>query len=116
MSFYTNPRWLRKRENILRRDKYLCQESKRYGKKIPAMIVHHIFPREDYPEFEYCDWNLISLSMAEHNAMHDRMTNELTAKGLELLEITKRKYRKEIESIRNKSRGGLSLKEATSVT
>lgn len=99
MSFYTDPRWTRKRAKILHRDKYLCQESKRFGKKVSATIVHHIFPREDYPEFEWCDWNLISLSMAEHNRMHDRDTNELTAKGLELLDRTKRKYRREIERI-----------------
>lgn len=99
MSWYNEPRWITKREKILRRDKYLCQESKRFGKKISAIVVHHIFPRESYPEFEWCDWNLISLSLAEHNRMHDRETNELTAKGLELLERTRVKYRKEIEKI-----------------
>lgn len=97
MSWYNTPRWTEKHDKILRRDKYLCQESKRFGKKVGAAVVHHIFPREQYPEFEWCDWNLISLSLAEHNKMHKKETNELTAKGLELLERTKRKYRKEIE-------------------
>lgn len=55
MSFYKEKRWVMKRCKILKRDKYLCQESKRYGKRIDADTVHHIYPREDYPEYEYCD-------------------------------------------------------------
>lgn len=84
MSFYKEKRWVMKRCKILKRDKYLCQESKRYGKRIDADTVHHIYPREDYPEYEYCDWNLISLSNTMHNKMHDRTTNKLTKLGEEL--------------------------------
>lgn len=78
---YKSKRWKIKREKILRRDGYLCQESKRYGKRVDATTVHHVYPAEDYPEYEWCDWNLISLSNEQHNAMHDRVTNELTEKG-----------------------------------
>ena len=32
--FYKSTKWKRKREKILRRDGYMCQVSKRYGKRI----------------------------------------------------------------------------------
>ncbi len=84
MDIYHSKRWKKKREQILRHDKYLCQYSKRYGKRIDANTVHHIYPVEDYPEYAYCDWNLISLSGVMHNKMHDRNTNKLTELGEEL--------------------------------
>lgn len=82
--FYKTKKWRDKREKILRRDGYQCQEAKRYGRLIPAETVHHIFPREEWPEYSFTDWNLISLSLQEHNAMHDRNTQTLTEKGEEL--------------------------------
>ena len=88
---YGSQRWKDKRARILRRDKYLCQISKRYGKLVPANLVHHIFPAEDFPEYEWCDWNLISISLAEHNKLHDRDCNDLTPAGKELLLRTARK-------------------------
>ena len=78
---YKTKRWERKRAAVLRRDEYLCQESKRYGKTVQANTVHHIYPVEQYPELAYTDWNLISLSEANHNKMHDRMTGEITELG-----------------------------------
>lgn len=80
---YDNKRWKKKREKILKRDGYLCRESKRYGKRVEATTVHHIYPVEEYPEYAWCDWNLISLSQPMHNAMHDRSTGALTALGRE---------------------------------
>lgn len=81
MSFYKTPRWKRKRVVILKRDEYMCQESKRYGKTEPATTVHHIFPLEQYPQLALVNENLVSLSDKWHNAMHDRMTGELTELG-----------------------------------
>ena len=78
---YNSPRWKRKRARILKRDGYMCQESKRYGKRIDADTVHHIWPAEDYPEYAWCDWNLISLANCVHNKMHNRDTRELTEFG-----------------------------------
>lgn len=65
----------------LRRDSGLCQEAKRYGKREQAEVVHHIWPTEDYPEYAYCLWNLVSLTRKAHDAMHDRDTRQLTAAG-----------------------------------
>lgn len=81
MSFYKTPKWRKKRKRILRRDEYLCQESARYGKTVPATSVHHIFPFEKYPELALVNDNLLSLSDECHNAMHDRVTGEVTELG-----------------------------------
>ena len=51
-----------------------------------ANTVHHIYPVEDYPKYEYCDWNLISLCEKCHTGMHDRTTNKLTDKGTSLMQ------------------------------
>ena len=86
---YNSTRWKRKRAHILKRDGYMCQVSKRYGKRIDANVVHHVFPSDDYPEYQWCDWNLVSLANTVHNKMHDRTTNKLTALGEELRKRTK---------------------------
>lgn len=67
----------------------MCQLSKRYGKQVPAELVHHIYPVDEYPEYAYCLWNLISLSNVEHNKLHDRVTRQLTVDGLALMRRTK---------------------------
>lgn len=88
MSIYTTKRWKLKRERILKRDGYMCQIAKRYGKRIDANTVHHIYPVSDYPQYAWCDWNLISLSAAWHDKMHVRETNELTEEGVKLMRKT----------------------------
>lgn len=72
------------RAAVLSRDGYQCQVSKRYGKNIPANTVHHIFPAEDYPQYRWESWNLISVSKTVHDELHDRTTRTLTPKGIEL--------------------------------
>lgn len=86
--FYRDPRWARLRRAILQRDGYQCQISRRYGKHIPADTVHHIFPRERYPEYQWAAWNLIAVSRAVHDTLHDRNTNALTDAGAALLRRT----------------------------
>lgn len=78
---YNSAKWHRLREKILRRDGYMCQWSKRYGRIVKAETVHHIWPVEDYPEFEWCEWNLISLSNEAHNKMHNRESGRLSEEG-----------------------------------
>lgn len=78
---YKSTRWRRLRERVLRRDKYLCQENGRYGRRVEATTVHHVWPAALYPEYAWCEWNLISLSATAHNAMHDRETDALTELG-----------------------------------
>lgn len=78
---YTSRRWRKLRESILRRDKGKCREAARYGITEEANTVHHIWPAEDFPEYAWKPWNLISLSSKAHDAMHERTTRRLTALG-----------------------------------
>lgn len=78
---YKSRRWRLKREFILARDRYQCRECRRFGLAVNATVVHHAFPAEDYPEYAWCDWNLLSLCSRCHNAMHDRDTGALTDLG-----------------------------------
>lgn len=90
---YKSRRWKRKRENMLRRDGYKCKECIRYGRVTQANTVHHIKPVESHPELAFDNMNLISLCAGCHNKMHDRITNELTDIGLDLLDRTYRPTR-----------------------
>ena len=67
---YTGARWLRKRAAILRRDGYKCRWCARYGRAVPAKIVHHLKEADEYPELAYTDSNLVSLCQACHNKAH----------------------------------------------
>lgn len=88
---YTSKRWAKLRERILKRDGYICQYNKRYGRLVQANTVHHIYPADEYPEYEWCEWNLISLSAEAHNRMHDRESHRLTDEGLRLMKRVKKK-------------------------
>ena len=48
-----------------------CREARRYGRNVEASVVHHIWPAEDWPEYAWADWNLLSLSAEAHRAMHN---------------------------------------------
>ena len=81
---YNSPRWRRLRARVLREAGHRCQWAKRYGRREQATHVHHIWPAEDFPEYAWCRWNLIALSQASHNAMHDRTTGKLSRAGEDL--------------------------------
>lgn len=87
---YESQRWKRLARAVMRRDGYMCQLSKRYGKRVPAEVVHHIYPVDEYPEYAYEPWNLIALSRAAHNRLHDRNTDALTAEGVALMRRMRR--------------------------
>ncbi len=88
---------------MLRRDHYQCQESKRI-KAIPdeAVLVHHILPREVFPEYQWQPWNLISLSQHAHNQMHDRETDQLTESGMKWVIRVARKRNLDLKEITRK--------------
>ncbi len=82
--FYKTKTWRKKRLYILRRDKYLCQECLRYGRKIEAKEVHHITPlKEDYDRRLDVN-NLISLCGDCHKKMHLKGSGELSLAGIGL--------------------------------
>lgn len=68
---YRTTRWQRLREKILRRDGYKSREALRYGRNVQATVVHHCWPAEEYPEFAWAPWNLISITTEEHGKMHN---------------------------------------------
>lgn len=86
-------RWEKFRSRIMKRDKYLCQESLRYGNHVPAEMVHHIYPVSEYPELEFVSWNVISLSNKAHGTFHDRTNDKVVGQGL----YWQKKFKKEFE-------------------
>ncbi|NMA65328.1 MAG: HNH endonuclease [Clostridiaceae bacterium] len=82
MGDYKTRRWKIKRELILKRDKYICRECKRYGRTTQANTVHHIYPLGEHPEYAWISINLISLCNKCHESMHNRFKNVLTEKGV----------------------------------
>ena len=57
-------------DDVMRRDKYLCQDCKRYGKNTPAVVAHHIEPITERPELAYVLSNGRALCDACHNKRH----------------------------------------------
>ena len=85
-------RWEKFRSRILRRDGYLCQDSLRYGRRVPAEMVHHIYPVSEYPELEFESWNCISLANKVHNSFHDRTSDKIIKNGLYWQKRKKREF------------------------
>ncbi len=77
-SIYKSPKWETCRARALRRDGYICQRCKRYGRIRAATTVHHMKPVEEYPELAYDLDNLESLCEQCHNKTHP----EKGSKGL----------------------------------
>lgn len=81
---YQSRRWIRKREHILHRDKHMDQYALRHGVRAEANLVHHILPAQEYPEYQWEDWNLISVSESTHRMLHEKYTGRLSPDGWEL--------------------------------
>lgn len=79
--FYKSRKWQAKRAYVMRKYKYEDQDAKRYGRCVEATMIHHIYPLQEYPELALETWNLLPLSQASHNRMHDRLTDEITSHG-----------------------------------
>ena len=88
--FYGSKRWKTKRAHILRRDGWLDQVAIRDGVHIEADTVHHILPREEWPQYEWCDWNLISVNnnLTHKGRLHQKFTGKLTKFGKMLMNET----------------------------
>lgn len=86
--FYDGEKWQRMRNSIMRRDRYMCQLCKNDHVMTQAAHVHHILPREQFPEYEFAPWNLISLCQQHHNEMHNRLRGELSKRGEYLMRAT----------------------------
>ena len=69
--FYRDKRWKRLRRAMLARAGWMCEECRRYGKREDAEAVHHVYPKNEYPEYQWTAWNLMCLSKTCHYAIHD---------------------------------------------
>ena len=77
---YKDPRYLRARAAALARDKYLCQECRKYGrittedgesdKKKKILLTHHIKSIEEHPELAFDVDNLVTVCWSCHNKEH----------------------------------------------
>ena len=95
--FYKSARWHSLRESIMRRDGYMCRECRRFGKCTEGTNVHHILPREQFPQYQYDPRNLITLCNRCHDAMHYRADRSLTDTGKTLARRMCRQYNIDIE-------------------
>ena len=86
---YNSKKWKRKKEHILRLDGYLDQVELMCGRRREANTVHHIYPAKDYPEYQFEDWNLLSVSASSHNKLENRTTGVLTNLGRDIQQNTK---------------------------
>lgn len=96
-SFYLSKKWKHKRQVIMKHYCYEDQEARRFGRVVTATMIHHIYPLKDYPMLALESWNLLPLSPASHNKMHDRLTNEVTGAGLHWQEKRRREFEKFFE-------------------
>lgn len=96
----TSKVWRHKRKAILERDGHRCAFC-----GSDAVVVHHIFPLDDHPEFCFEDWNLISLCKSCHNRIEVGSAYKgLRGDGLKLLRETAMKRGIEIpEKYRNET-------------
>ena len=86
--FYRTKRWAQLRSAVMRRDGYMDQLELRHGRRVQAEVIHHILPREQFPEYQYFAWNLISLTRDNHELMHNRMGGGLSQIGRDLMTET----------------------------
>lgn len=84
--FVHSKAWKQKRQNILRRDGYIDQYAlATNGQTREGNIVHHILPKEKFPQYALADWNLITVSTYTHIAVLHTKTGSLTKAGEALM-------------------------------
>lgn len=87
---YGTAKWKKKRLRILKLDGYKDRVAAMYGKTLEANMVHHIYPADEYQQWAFETWNLISINREEtHNKLENRKTGELTDLGRKLQDLIK---------------------------
>ena len=79
---YNSARHKRWREKVLRRAGYLCEECKRYGRRTPATVAHHIKHADEYPELRFIVSNGRALCNACHNKEHPEKARKAFQPGM----------------------------------
>lgn len=84
--FIWSEKWREKSQKVLRRDNYLDQYIlQKENRVIPADMVHHILPRESFPQYAMEEWNLIAVSRRTHNKILHTIKGKLTRAGKALM-------------------------------
>ena len=81
MSLHNTKKWKHKTQVVKRRDGYECRECRKYGRSVDGVLVHHVYPADDYPDLFYNTNNLITLCYSCHELMHDRSLKSITELG-----------------------------------
>lgn len=68
--FYKTTAWLKKRQEILQRDNFECQQCKERGMQTQAQTVHHIIHLREDKSLSLTDSNLLSVCNTCHNELH----------------------------------------------
>lgn len=64
-------RWVKLRDSLLSLYSYTDQWALLHGEMKPAEIIHHIIPAEEDPALFWSPDNLIPVSRASHDAIHE---------------------------------------------
>ena len=81
-----DPRWQKKRLEILQRDEWKCRKCNKSDK---TLVVHHIIYTEGKDPWNYPDYNFMTLCEECHSDIHNkssiirRMNNEIICEYLE---------------------------------
>ena len=74
---YKSAKWKKVRLKALKRDKYICQECKKYFKNEEATVVHHIIEVWEDLSKAYDINNLESLCTKCHNKRHPEKAKKI---------------------------------------
>lgn len=87
--FYYSSSWRRLRQMALARDNYLCVRCLAKKRIVAAEMVHHVKPRDQYPELELDVGNLASLCNRCHEHEHNRraVLAEPPPKGVRVIRV-----------------------------
>ncbi|EON70471.1 HNH endonuclease [Lysinibacillus sphaericus] len=69
-AFYNSKEWISQRKKILKRDKYICQICRRFGRNKSAEVIHHIIELNENWSKRLDENNLILLCHRCHNGIH----------------------------------------------
>ena len=71
--YYKTRKHRKWREAVLRKDKYLCQECARYGRRTAATHAHHKIPRSERPDLALVISNGVALCTSCHDKIEPRV-------------------------------------------
>lgn len=96
-----NDRQIQKEEDVVfyseiwNERNHRCELSREYlGNEIMTIFFHHLLPKEQYPEYRHCKWNIIQITPQIHHQIERNqylLEEDVYDKFIELLNIAKEK-------------------------